>query len=178
MRPSLINCYQTFGEAMDGQIAQTYAGTVTPNWTTYLSALLTPLIAIVAVYIAIRQWKTAHDKLKIDLFDKRLPVLEAGWTLIMASQAPNGASDEECEKFLAATGNAMWLYDKNIALYLRKDLYGMAVKVKEMAAKAADNSSKVEQVEIDKKISDVKSGLLNQMDVLIEKFSPFLQLPH
>jgi len=33
--------------------------------TTTLAALLTPLIAIIAVYVAYRQWRTGQNKLKL-----------------------------------------------------------------------------------------------------------------
>ena len=38
--------------------------------------LLTPLIAIVAVYIASHQWETNRGKLRLDLFDRRYKVYE------------------------------------------------------------------------------------------------------
>jgi hypothetical protein len=47
-----------------------------PHWTVYVSALGTPLIAAVAAIIAgwsaYRQWRTARDSLRFDLFEKRL----------------------------------------------------------------------------------------------------------
>ncbi len=49
---------------------------VTPDlhWTAYLTALLTPLVAIVAAYVAFVNARTAKNKLKLDLFDKRIKV--------------------------------------------------------------------------------------------------------
>jgi hypothetical protein len=53
-----------------------------PAWVAISSALLTPLIAIIVVLIAYRQWKTAHNRLKLDLFDKRLAIHSAARDLI------------------------------------------------------------------------------------------------
>jgi hypothetical protein len=38
--------------------------------------LLTPLIALIASYIAIQQWRTNKEKLRLDLYDKRFAVYE------------------------------------------------------------------------------------------------------
>lgn len=43
-----------------------------PHWTAYLKALLTPLVAIIAAYVAWRNVETARNKLKLDLFYRRL----------------------------------------------------------------------------------------------------------
>ena len=48
-----------------------------PHWTTLLSALLTPAVAVFGIFIAYRQWRLAQEKLKLDLFDKRFEVYEA-----------------------------------------------------------------------------------------------------
>lgn len=41
-----------------------------------LSALLTPTIAAVAIVIAFMQWRTAHQKVVLDLFDRRLAIFD------------------------------------------------------------------------------------------------------
>ena len=40
------------------------------------SGLLTPVIAIVAVYIAWQQWQTNRQKLILDRYDRRLRIYE------------------------------------------------------------------------------------------------------
>ncbi|RVL63359.1 hypothetical protein [Sinorhizobium meliloti] len=42
-----------------------------------LSALLTPTVAAVAIVIAFMQWRTAHQKVVLDLFERRLAVVES-----------------------------------------------------------------------------------------------------
>jgi hypothetical protein len=52
-----------------------------PHWTAYLSAWGTPIIALIAGgwggYIAWRQWHTAQNRLRLDLFDKRFAAYAA-----------------------------------------------------------------------------------------------------
>ena len=47
-----------------------------------LSGLLTPTIAILASYIAYRQYRTAKAKLKLDLYEKRLKIFKYFKTFI------------------------------------------------------------------------------------------------
>jgi hypothetical protein len=57
-----------------------------PHWTTYLLAMLTPLIAMIVAFIAFRQWRTAQNRLKLDLFDRRLALsaerMPSRWRMI------------------------------------------------------------------------------------------------
>lgn len=47
-----------------------------PLWIQVLQALLTPAIAVAVSVIAFMQWRTAHQKVVLDLFDRRLAVYE------------------------------------------------------------------------------------------------------
>ena len=57
-----------------------------PSSVLYIQALGPIFIAIIAAfiasYIALRQWWTAHDRLRFDLFEKSFAVYEATRTLI------------------------------------------------------------------------------------------------
>ncbi|RAX40754.1 hypothetical protein [Rhizobium tropici] len=46
-----------------------------PGWILILQALLTPAIAIAVGAIGFLQWRTAHQKVVLELFDKRLAIL-------------------------------------------------------------------------------------------------------
>jgi hypothetical protein len=46
-------------------------------WVTLFAGLLTPVIGIVVAFVAWQQWKTARDKLKLDMFDRRLAIFIA-----------------------------------------------------------------------------------------------------
>lgn len=47
------------------------------HWTQYISAIGIPIIAMLAALIAFRQFQIARNKLKLDLFDKRMEVYSA-----------------------------------------------------------------------------------------------------
>ena len=47
-----------------------------PEWIQVLQALLTPAIAVAVGVIGFLQWRTAHQKVVLDLFDRRLEVFD------------------------------------------------------------------------------------------------------
>jgi hypothetical protein len=47
-----------------------------PLWLQVISAVATPVIAGLVGFIAWRQWRTAHTKILLDLFDRRLAAYE------------------------------------------------------------------------------------------------------
>jgi hypothetical protein len=56
------------------QPVQVESGTMTnqlPLWVLYLQALSTPAIALLASVIGFFQWRTAHQRAVLDLFEKR-----------------------------------------------------------------------------------------------------------
>lgn len=82
-----------------------------PAWIQILQALLTPVIAIGVGIIAFMQWRTAHQKVVLDLFDRRLAVVNE------VNGAVNYAISENGN--LVATNAAMRLYEcEEKALFL------------------------------------------------------------
>ena len=149
-----------------------------PHWTAYLSALLTPIVAVLGVCIAYWQWRTAQNKLKHDLFERRFSVYDAARTLLASIMTSGKAKDEELFKFLSGTREAKWLLDANVAEYLDKELYHKALDLQCLA-------SELEGLPVgDKRSSNVhmqteiKKWFLKQYEMLDEKFSPLLKLEH
>ena len=89
-----------------------------PHWTAYLTALLTPTVAVLGAMIGYRQWRLAQNKLKLDLFDRRFKVYEAARDLLASIMTSGKAMDDKVFKFLVATREAKWLLDIDVANYL------------------------------------------------------------
>ena len=93
-----------------------------PLWVEYVKALGAPIVALIAACIAgciaYQQWKTARNKLKLDLFEKRLQVYNAAAViveLINNPYAPDRDHLDECtDKFVGAR----WLFGREIEQYL------------------------------------------------------------
>src|SRR5262245_13126353 len=101
-----------------------------PHWTAYLSALLTPIVAVFGIYIAWQQWRTARNKLKFELFTRRLAVYEAARSLLVAPmRLAEQPLAEVVQRFAGGTAEARWLFDVSVAEYLRKDLWRKALEL-------------------------------------------------
>lgn len=98
-----------------------------PHWTTYFSAMLAPIVAILGSCIAYRQWRLSQNKLKLDLFDRLFSVYEAAINLISFIMTSGKAKDEEVFKFMVASREAKWLFNSQVAEYLDKELYHKAI---------------------------------------------------
>jgi hypothetical protein len=78
-----------------------------PHWTAYAAALLTPVVAALGIYIAWRQAQIARNKLKLDLFVKRLELWESAYELFR--RGGDEGADEVWVKFHSARYAAAWL---------------------------------------------------------------------
>jgi len=81
-------------------------------------ALLTPLIAIVATYIAWQQWQTNRQKLSFDLYERRLKVYEQVRRILSIIVRDAKASYDELLKFRAAVSEADFLFGPEIVKYI------------------------------------------------------------
>ncbi|KQT96954.1 hypothetical protein [Rhizobium sp. Leaf453] len=98
-----------------------------PAWIQILQALMTPLLAIVAGYIGYRQWHTAHQKIMLDLFDRRLNVysnVRSALTMITSE----GVTDQSLELLFEAEDKATFLFGEEIRSYL-VDLWSLCVSL-------------------------------------------------
>lgn len=86
-------------------------------------ALLTPLVAVIALGIAFAQWWTARSRLKLDLFDRRWAVYQATRTMLAELVTHARASAETERAFLGGIRGAKWLFDDRVDWYLAHDLW-------------------------------------------------------
>lgn len=149
-----------------------------PLWTNFLTALLTPTVAVLGSLIAYRQWRTAQNKLKLELFDRRFSVYEASRNLLASIMTSGKAKNEEVFKFLVTTREAKWLLNAEVATYLEKELYHKAIHLQTLQAQLEGFPVGEESSANIKMQSEIRKRLVEQYAVLDEKFSPFLELQH
>ena len=149
-----------------------------PHWTNYLTALLTPTVAVLGSVIAYRQWRTAQNKLKFELFDRRFSVYDASRNFLASIMTSGKAKEEEVFKFLLATREAKWLLNNEVANYLEKELYHKAIDLQTLQDILVGIPVGEERSENVKKQAEIKKWFNAQYEVLDNKFSPFLELQH
>ena len=126
-----------------------------------LSALLTPLIAIVAIFIAYRQYKVNRSRLNHELYVRRLEVFKAIRKYI-SSIAREGKTDfPTVTQFYADAGEADFLFKDDIPEQIEK-LYKKGLELAELHEKLypSDGSSGLAVGKERNKVAKQKSEVL------------------
>jgi hypothetical protein len=84
--------------------------------------LLTPVIAVVAVYIAWQQWKTNQQKLNLDRYDRRLRVYEEVRKILSIVARDANATTDDLLKFRTSVSKADFLFGPEVMKYI-DDVY-------------------------------------------------------
>jgi len=83
-----------------------------------LAALLTPTIAVITTYIAVRQYRSNRLKQRLELYDRRLAVYNATMKFIRIAAYHNKIEDKDVDEFLVATEAATFLFGRDVNNYL------------------------------------------------------------
>nr|WP_156889361.1 hypothetical protein [Halomonas sp. 1513] len=151
---------------------------ICPHWKTVLSALLVPLVAIFGSYIAYRQWRTAQNKLKLDLFDRRVAIYEAARHLIVSARGSGRVSQVAEFKYQSGIRGARWLYNEEIVKYLEEDIWHKVVDLGTLESELDNLPVGEERTRIIREQREIKDWLADQLRVLEQKVAPFLVLRH
>jgi hypothetical protein len=106
---------QDSSEALDGGLLIEHKSSID-----FLSALLTPLIAIIAVYIAWQQFRNAQLKLKHDLYERRLEVFKAVSQFIGTAVQLAYLKNEDLFALLRETNQSYFLFDDDVSQYIHE----------------------------------------------------------
>ena len=83
-----------------------------------MSALLTPVIAIVATYIAWQQWKTNRQKLAMDLYDRRLRIYQEVRKILSSVFRDANISMQALLEFYSSVSEVHFLFGPEISEYI------------------------------------------------------------
>jgi len=103
------------------------------DWIDWLQALLTPWIAIAVTGIAFAQWRTATNRFRLDLFDRRWAVYRAARDALGEAIRNPDMSDEAGYKYLTDISGARWLFDRHVHKYLNEELLNGFIELREAA---------------------------------------------
>jgi hypothetical protein len=150
----------------------------TPHWTAYLSALLTPVIALFAVYVAAAQWQTARNKLRFDLFEKRFAVYDAARSFLGSIMTSGTVKNEALGEYLQGIHAAKWIVGPDVDDYLDREIYLPAIQLQCLDAELEGVPVGPVRTENVKKQTEIKRHLNNQFENLDVWFRAYLQLKH
>lgn len=146
------------------------------DWIDVLTALLTPLVAIIAVGIAFAQWRTARHRLKLDLFEKRSAVYAAAHDFVFAVCAQSKATREEVQAFLRGTRGARWLFSREMEK-LFEEMFWKAKRLDRLGEKMR-SAPEAELDAINNEHLAICEWFDKQSRELDDMFAQYLQLKH
>jgi hypothetical protein len=91
-----------------------------PLWVEYSKALTTPAIALLAIVVAIMQWRTAHQKIVLDLFERRMKVYSEIRAVIGSITGSGKLPNEKHFEFMRAIDGAKFLFGRKVNRYLEE----------------------------------------------------------
>src|SRR6266481_1176476 len=150
-----------------------------PLWVQYTQALGAPLLALViaavGAWVACQQVKIARAKLQHDLYDKRFAVFQAARQLLAEVMTHAGVTDDQIRSYVVGTADAVFLLNDDISKYLR-ELREQAIVLQTISETLAPLPVGDERTGWANAKARTLTGLMEQLDVLVEKFKPFLTI--
>lgn len=145
------------------------------------TALLTPVIAIVATYIAWQQWKTNQQKLILDRYDRRLKVYEEVRQILSVILRHAKVSDEDLMRFLRAVSEADFLFGSEIPDYI-DEIYRHGVKLQYWNGEYRDDTQDRPDGYDHQMVCDGRRAeltwLMEQLEPAKQKFKKYLDISH
>lgn len=151
------------------------------DWSTFITALLIPLIGFITLYIAYQQWKTNKaseetnaKRLKHELYDRRFAIYEAARSLLRDIVVKGSISDEILINYWSAINSARFLLDDDLTSYLEEiEKKAVDLQTKQIEAQGPDGLSVGARER-----AELKKWFYKQILVLNEKFYAYLKLEH
>lgn len=149
-----------------------------PHWTAYLSALLTPTVAVLGAFIGYRQWRLAQNRLKLDLFERRLAIYRAAIDFLLSIAETGTIKTEHLYKFMASTSETKWIINESVANIFKNDFFEKAIDFQRIESELDGvPAGEIRTKAVNDKAA-IRKWFISQHDVLDQKFSQYLQLQH
>jgi hypothetical protein len=149
-----------------------------PVWIQILQALLTPTIAVAVGVIGFLQWRTAHQKVMLDLFDRRIRVYETTIDAVLGySHKQEGMDGSKALSLLRrAYTDARFLFGDEVAVNI-EDLSDKIHQHRRLERKIdSRNVSDEDRSRLIDEIADVEDELDKMMAPWTSLLLPYLKM--
>jgi hypothetical protein len=99
---------------------------VKKDWVDYLSAMLTPTVAIFGLYIGYRQWRTEEAKLRHELFERRYKQFDAVGKFVASVSGKDAMTLDEEIEILSIIAEMNFIFDEEITCYVKSKIWRTA----------------------------------------------------
>lgn len=138
-------------------------------------ALLTPVIAIVATYIAYQQWQTNRQKLNLERYDRRLHVYEEVIKILSIISRDAKASIDDLLKFRTSVSEADFLFGPEIPEYIDQ-IYQRGLTLWQCKEEYNEKPEGYDHNKVVEEMHDELRWLVKQFDPAKEKFRKYLDI--
>jgi hypothetical protein len=171
-----------FGSAAYCVIASTGIGGLAPRLgaakcETFLagaSALLAPIVAAIAAYIAYQQHRTTREAFRHSLYERRAEILRGTLAALGGVFRDGKVPGETLTELLRATSEKNYLLDSDLSAYL-EELYRKAVRGYTLYLEFKDVPAGPERTRLVNEHAAVVGWLTEQPAVLRQRFIPYLR---
>jgi hypothetical protein len=143
------------------------------------SALLTPVIAIIATYIAWQQWKANELKLRLERYERRLSIYQDVIKMLSLIMCDADAKVEDLMTFRANTAEADFLFGPEIPKYI-DEIFSRGLKLKtandDYRHAGQENPPGYDHSKVVKEIDAQLRWLTDQFNPAKEKFAKYLNV--
>ena len=140
-----------------------------------LSAAMTPLIAMIAIYIAYQQWKTNHLRLKHELFDRRFEIYKSVQKYLSGILREAKVNMELVPEILDAYQRSKFLLGDEIHDYI-DEIYKRSINLRSKQHLIKAGNPENDREELEREEHAELCWLTSQLGVLGDKFDEHLSL--
>ncbi len=154
---------------------------VKKDWIDYLSALLTPTVALFGLYIGYRQWRTEEAKLRHELFERRYKQFDAVTKFVYSVVSCTGLIDEEfviykeAIKFEREIAEMQFIFNAEIKAYVSEQIIKPSKEIQQLCSKYRRISEDERQKNRERQ-EEIHRTLWSNLQIFQKKTLEYMQL--
>lgn len=136
------------------------------------SALLTPVIVIIATWIAYRQWRTSEDVNKLNKYEKRYSVYQALKDALLEIGREGNISEKGRDQLTIKTGESVFIFDDDVVDYV-KTFREKSLRIYQVNRNLSNHIGETKELALE--LEKLEEWFQDQHQKIIGKFLPYLK---
>jgi hypothetical protein len=145
-----------------------------PICVQYLTAISTPIIALMVAAIAFAQWRTAHQRMILDLFQRRMDLIDLVSTAASTILIEGALRNENVDGFLRARRGENFLFGPEVTTYLSETYNRLSdLHATEMLMKSAQGEKRKQ---VGEKYLAIRNELIRFHETFHTLVAPYVRM--